>query len=228
MTSNQRTRQWLLLFLLILLAGCKSSPVGGLFGNWPTSTNAPFVEPTGATARPGGAAQLAAYSDSTSSEGTYSFTPDNTEIKFVGSAGPMRQSGSFEQFSGTFHLPSGRIEDGRIDVQIDMNSIKTKIGLLTRHLKAKDFFDVSRFPTSRFVSTAIQPTGEPGRYLISGSLTIHGVTQNVQLPALFRVGGDQVEISIEYVVRQTDFGMETGARKAKNDVPVTIVTKLRR
>ena len=154
------------------------------------------------------------------------FSPDNTSIEFVGAAGPMRQPGSFEQFSGTCRFEGKNITNGTLDLQIDMKSIKTNIGLLTRHLRSKDFFDVEQYPTSRFESANIRPTDKPNYYLVSGDLTIHGTTNHVQLPARIQFIGDQLHLEMEFIVRQSDYGMERGAKKAKDEVPVTVKAKI--
>ena len=164
-------------------------------------------------------------SGDTSGSTGVALSPTNTQIEFTGAAGPMKQKGHFNQLSGSFAIPKAN-QSGSIDVTISMESLETKNWLLTKHLKSRDFFDVKQHPTSRFVSTSIQPTQHPERYLVVGQLTIHGVTQNIESPAIINVNPDGLQLSMEFTVRQTDFGMERGARKTRNEVPVSITAKI--
>ena len=54
-------------------------------------------------------------------------------------------------------------------------------------LESSDYFDTQQFPTWTFSSTKITPT-KPSRFTMDGDLTMHGVTQPVQLDV--SVSGD--------------------------------------
>ena len=155
-------------------------------------------------------------------------TPENTQITFRGKAGLMTQSGSFQRFSGQLDLQGNRPQDAKLEVQIEMDSVKTRIGLLTRHLKSDDFFEVDVFPTASFVSTVIQPTESPNRYQVQGRLTIHGVTRTVTIPATIQIRANEVLMDMEWIVRQTDYRMEKGAKHAKDEVPITVTASISR
>ena len=71
----------------------------------------------------------------------------------------------------------------------------------TRMLGA-DVLDTARFPTIRFVSTAIEPAGSD-RWNVSGNLTIHGVTRPLTFPVVLSDGRYRGEAKI----RQRDFGI---------------------
>jgi polyisoprenoid-binding protein YceI len=71
--------------------------------------------------------------------------------------------------------------------------------------------DVARFPSIRFVSTGVtglgrQPDGH--RIAVRGSLTLHGVTRAITLPARIDFKADTIEASGTVTIRQTDFGMK--------------------
>ncbi len=155
-------------------------------------------------------------------------TPDNTQITFLGKQGWITQPGSFQRFSGKMDLPGDRPQQGELEVQIEMDSVKTRIGLLTRHLKSDDFFDVDVFPTASFVSSRIEPAEAPSHYTLQGRLTIHGVTRTVRLPARIQVRPDEVLLEIEWIVRQTDYRMEKGAKHADDEVTITVTSSIPR
>jgi polyisoprenoid-binding protein YceI len=155
-------------------------------------------------------------------------TPANASIAFTGSTSLTSHTGHFEAFEGTLEAPTEDPKDLKIRVAVTMDSTTTKIGLLTKHLKDEDFFDVARFPTSEFVLDQINPTGEVGRYQVSGRLTLHGVQRPVAFPARITVTPEEVIFDATMTVRQTEFGMTEAAKKTKDDVPVTISIRGRR
>lgn len=154
--------------------------------------------------------------------------PDNTQITFTGKAGPITHAGSFQRFSGFMDIRSDDPTDGKLEVQIEMDSVKTRINLLTRHLKSKDFFEVKNFPTSSFISTDIESTENPGEYSLNGRLTIHGVTRHVKIPAKIQVRPTEVLMELKWDVNQTDYRMDKGALRAQNVVPITVTASLPR
>ena len=67
-------------------------------------------------------------------------------------------------------------------------SVSTTNTILDGELKSADWFDATKFPTIRFVSTALKPTG-PLTADITGDLTFHGITRPVVLAARFNGAG---------------------------------------
>ncbi len=184
---------------LIALAGCQL--FGG--GNKPTPPT-PTVAATPARA------------------GVIAIEPSSASIKFTGSTAIMSQEGHFESFQGSLEMPTKDPKDASIRVKVDMASTTTKIGLLTKHLKGEDFFDVEKYPTAEFISERIAATSEPGRYQVTGRFTIHGVSQPVAFPARIVVKGEDVTFDATILLSQTAFGMTEAARKTKDEVPVTV------
>lgn len=87
--------------------------------------------------------------------------------------------GRFREFSGSVELD----EDGAlrgVEATIAAQTIDTGVGQRDQHLRSPDFFDAARFPTLSFRSTRVDPLG-PGRYLVTGDLTMHGQTKSVAL-----------------------------------------------
>ena len=87
--------------------------------------------------------------------------------------------------------------------------------------------DAAQYPTIAFHSTAIDVTG-PGRWRVTGDLTLHGVTRQVE----GTVSGSSDRYTGSAIVRQRDFGIEPiavagGLVKVKNDVRIdfTIVSR---
>jgi polyisoprenoid-binding protein YceI len=155
--------------------------------------------------------------------------PDNTSIRFVGASLVNRQPGTFSRFNGRLELATNDPCDSRLVIEIAMDSVATNIPLLTKHLKRADFFDVEHFPKATFVSTRVEASRATGAtHVLTGNLTIHGVTRTVSIPARFAVSANLVALDATLEIRQSEFGMEKAAHKTDDIVPITISSRLPR
>jgi polyisoprenoid-binding protein YceI len=149
---------------------------------------------------------------------------ENTRVTFIGTAGPSSHEGEFERLQGEWALPNGDPKVSRLWVRVETGSLRTKIGLLTKHLEGKDFIDVEHFPTATFVSSRIDPADGQGgaTHLVTGEFTIHGVNRAVTFPARIVVTANMATLDGTFPISQTAFGMAASAEKTKDEVPVTV------
>jgi polyisoprenoid-binding protein YceI len=173
----------------------------------------------------GPAPRPAAAPPATTAARTVTLSAENTRVTFIGSAGGTSHEGTFDRLSGTWELPTDDPKDSRLAVRIEVDSLRTRIGLLTMHLKRSDFLDAKQCPTAAFQATRIEPEPGPGgtTHRVTGEFTIHGVTRSVTFPAKLVVGPDLASLEATFPVSQTAFGMAAGAEKARDEVPVTVV-----
>lgn len=94
--------------------------------------------------------------------------------------------GRFNTFDGTFSYDPQNAAANKAAVNIDVASIDSNHAERDKHLRSADFLDVEKFPQARFVSTAYQDKGD-GKGVLSGNLTLHGVTKPVTI-AVERIG----------------------------------------
>jgi len=90
--------------------------------------------------------------------------------------------GRFNDFEGRFEYDKGHLADSSVEVTIDMASLDTNHAERDKHLRSGDFFDVADFPTATFRSTSVEPTGD-GHFLLTGEMTIKGVTREIEIDA---------------------------------------------
>jgi polyisoprenoid-binding protein YceI len=115
--------------------------------------------------------------------GTWVFDPNHTSVEFVARHMLTKVRGRFNEYEGTIVIAE-RPEDSSAVVEIQAASVETKTDMRDGHLRSGDFFDVERWPTITFRSTAVRPTGGR-RFELVGDLTIRGVTRPVTLEAEF-------------------------------------------
>ena len=134
--------------------------------------------------------------------------------------------GNFKTFEGTIVAPNDSYENATIKFSADAGSINTNNEHRDGHLKSEDFFDVEKFPKLTFVSTKITKTGE-NEYEITGDFTMHGVTKEVTLKAVFNGiskngDGDRVSgFDITGSISRKDFGLTWNAAVETGGVVVS-------
>ncbi|GLH73618.1 hypothetical protein GETHLI_21200 [Geothrix limicola] len=112
---------------------------------------------------------------------TYKIDPVHSEISFKVRHALAKVSGRFSKFSGTVKVDAKDISKSSVEVSIDAASISTDNEARDKHLKGPDFFDVEKFPTITFKSTAVKEVAK-GKLEITGDFTLHGVTKKITFP----------------------------------------------
>jgi polyisoprenoid-binding protein YceI len=91
--------------------------------------------------------------------------------------------GRFADYDARIEADWAALARSQLDVTIRTASIDTGWAERDAHLRSPDFFNAEAFPTMRFVSRAIEETGE-GKARIVGDLTLLGVTRPLVLDAV--------------------------------------------
>jgi polyisoprenoid-binding protein YceI len=137
----------------------------------------------------------------------YVITPENSKIEFIGAKVTGHHNGSFKKFSGTIDY-AGQVETSRVSLTIDSSSLETDTPDLTKHLKTADFFDVAKYPTATFESTAIRPGGDKGAtHTVTGNLTMHGVSKSISFPATIAATPGEITVESSFAINRKDFGI---------------------
>jgi polyisoprenoid-binding protein YceI len=148
--------------------------------------------------------------------------------------------GQFDGPTGTVTYDPANIPGTlRVDASIDARTINTRNADRDKDLRSDLFFDVNRFPKITFKSKRAE--GTPGRFKVTGDLTMHGVTKEVVLdvegptPAIKDIWGNtRVGATASTVVDRRDFGLlysrilEGGGAVVGNDVTISIDLELTR
>lgn len=140
---------------------------------------------------------------------TTQITPENSKVEFVGSKVTGHHDGGFKKFSGTIDLVNGKVEESKVSVEIETDSIFSNDDKLTTHLKSPDFFDVQKFPKASFTSTKIVVDSAKGAdaYTVTGDLDLHGQKKSVTFPATIKISADGVTVNADFSINRKDFGI---------------------
>jgi|GEM_PF-184299 polyisoprenoid-binding protein YceI len=88
--------------------------------------------------------------------------------------------GNFRKFSGKIVYDPANPAGASVNATIITASIDTDNDRRDGHLKSPDFFHVADYPEASFKSNSVKKDGD--RLLVSGDLTIRGVTKSVVMP----------------------------------------------
>jgi polyisoprenoid-binding protein YceI len=144
------------------------------------------------------------------------------------------------QFSGTISYDAADPDASAIQVEVvtaalvaDDQPTRRRFGLtgemaaadaaeIDRAMKSERQLDVARFPSIAFKSTAVRKQAD-GRVLVTGRLTIRGVTAEVEFPAVVTVEGGRLRGRAELTFKQSAFGYRPysallGAIKNRDEV----------
>jgi polyisoprenoid-binding protein YceI len=99
---------------------------------------------------------------------------------------PRSVTGQFSGLRGGLTIDRERPERSRGTLIVSAGTVKTGQPARDDHLRRADFFNVERFPSIRFVSTAVE-TVDPaiGSYRITGELTVKETTKLVTVDLLY-------------------------------------------
>lgn len=123
--------------------------------------------------------------------GTYNADPHHTLVGWrVNHMGFNDYLGQFGNVKGTLVLDPAAPSKAKLDVTIPIVSLSTVSADLTKHMLGPDFFDSAKFPEARFVSTGVQVSGTSA--VVTGNLTLRGVTKPITLKARFVGAGTNV------------------------------------
>jgi polyisoprenoid-binding protein YceI len=120
---------------------------------------------------------------------TYDIDPVHSQVGFSIKHIFSKLPGQFKQFSGVILADEKNPAASSVDVTIQTASIFTDNDQRDAHLRSADFFAADSFPTITFKSTKVTPAGKT-RYLVTGKLTMRGVTRTVVLNMEFLGKGE--------------------------------------
>ncbi len=166
----------------------------------------------------------------------YKIDPAHTNVGFsVQHLMISRVNGSFTDVAGTILHDPADVTKSSVEVTVKTNSITTNNTNRDNHLRSADFFDVEKFPEMTFRSTTIRKQGQG--YLCVGTLTLHGVSKEVQIP--FQIMGTvtdplgEVRLGVEgqLSLDRKEFGinwnkvLDNGGVAVGNKVNMTLIVE---
>ncbi len=133
--------------------------------------------------------------------------------------------GRFNDFSGSILFDDKDPSKSSVDVVIKTTSINTDNSNRDNDLRSPNFLDTTKFPELTFRSKSVEKKGDA--YVAHGTLTIHGVSKDVDLPFSLTgpVGtqrGKALGAEASLPINRQDYGIAGGGAMVGNDVKIEI------
>jgi len=179
-------------------------------------------------------AALAMAATAAAQAGTWQIDPNHTAAQFaVRHLGVSTVRGAFTKVSGSATYDPADPSKTSLEATIDANSVDTRVEMRDNDLRSARFFDVQKYPAITFHSKQTKVAG-PGKLLITGDLTIHGVTKEVVLdvdgptaPIKNPMGsGQRTGASATTKINRQDFGVSTMPGAIGDEITITIDAEL--
>ena len=164
---------------------------------------------------------------------TYDIDPAHSEATFTVRHLITKVRGRFSEFAGSIAFDEATPANSTVTFTIQAASIDTNQKDRDAHLRSGDFFDVEKFPTISFVSTALTTRGDDV-YEVTGDFTIRDVTRRITLPvsllgkATDPWGNERIAFEADYTLNRKDYGLnwnaalETGGFLVGDDVKISL------
>lgn len=133
-------------------------------------------------------------------------------VEWTGKKVTGQHNGTVDITSGSLVVDGDQLVGGQF--VIDLNTIndvdmegeyKQK---LEDHLKSEDFFDVANHPEATFEITAVTASTEASVFVVSGNLTIRGVTKNITFDAhVAELTETSANVKADFNIAREDWGV---------------------
>jgi polyisoprenoid-binding protein YceI len=164
--------------------------------------------------------------------GAYDIDTSHTTAAFsVRHAGIAKVRGTIAVTAGTITVGED-LESSSVTAELDAKSVSTGDAGRDGHLQGADFWHAEEKPTWYFTSTDIRADGD--EYVISGDLTINGITKGAELKTEFTgtakdpFGNDRAGFEASLEINRKDYGLtwnaslETGGFLVGDKVKITL------
>ena len=163
----------------------------------------------------------------------FKIDPNHSSVNFaVGHAGGISTVvGRFTQFEGKIVFDDKDVTKSSVNVTIKTASINTDVAARDNDLRSARFFDVEKFPEITFQSKSIEKKGDG--YVAHGTLTIHGVSKDVDLPFEMKgpndsgKGGKVLGVHASTTINRVDYGVGQAAPMIGSDAKLDLYVEAR-
>ena len=167
-----------------------------------------------------------------SAESDWTIEPANSRLDFHLKNMGMGVDGKFTKVSGTVKYDGKNLAQASVDAKVDIDSVDTGYEMRDKHLKNKDFFDISKYPAAEFTSNKIE-VEKSGDFKIYGRLSLHGIPQEVILNAtplkesVDKAGRKHLSTTATNQIERKSYGIGgLGAASISNEVSLNLTIDL--
>lgn len=132
----------------------------------------------------------------------------------------------FTDFAVDLAFDPARPQEARIDVRVNVASLRARSRAEEINLREAPFFDVRRFPQARFSANGATELGG-GLYRAAGELTLRGATRPLTIEFRPSFAGDRASATASTVLDRTIFGIGMALPEFARDTPLSHRVEIR-
>lgn len=172
--------------------------------------------------------------ETATAQGVWTIDPVHSRLQYeILHNGTTDYVGTFDGVDATLDY---RGDDVKVTGKIDLTSVDLNDEQQRGHVFSPDFFDVERYPTAEYESTAVK--FEEGEVVVEGNLTLRGKTNPVTLrgqinePTVNIAGSETIHVKLAGEINRQDYGVSwsldlpNGKPVLGDDVKVTLSLEL--
>jgi len=159
---------------------------------------------------------------------TGNWTADATKAKITFTVdGPFgKVHGSFSGLKSAFQFNENDLSGSKLTASIDPNTVNSGVGLRNTHLRNDEqFLNTKKYPEIRFSSRKIVKS--PDGYLLTGDLTLKGITKSIEIPFTFSPAGNTGIFKGRFTIKRLDYqiGKEGGSVGSTININIEVPLK---
>lgn len=141
----------------------------------------------------------------------WALVPENSSLAFEATQYGQVFHGSFRRFDARIAFDPEKLDQSRVQVQIDISSVRTGSADRDAQALTSDWFDRSAYPVAVYEAHSFEQISG-GEYIAHGTLTIKDVTMNVDVPfeLVFEEDGALAKMSGALSLDRLAFGVGQG------------------
>lgn len=152
--------------------------------------------------------------------------PAQSDIAFVSKQMGATVEGHFRKFDAQLAFDPKKPETSKIAFTVDLASASLGAPELEAEVVKAEWFNTKAFPQATFQSSSIKASG-PGKFDITGKLTIKGNSRDVTVPISLVQSGGNTTASGSFVIKRLEFKIGDGDWKDISLVANEVQVKLK-
>lgn len=128
----------------------------------------------------------------------------------------LNTDGEIKGLRGRISWDPQQPQSAVFNVTVNAATINTGIDMRDEHLRKEEYFDVARYPTIQFVSTAVTATE------VTGNLLLKGVTRSISFPYKVTAANGYYLFEGSFTINRKDFGIGGGSVSLGSTVTVNL------
>lgn len=136
---------------------------------------------------------------------SYASDAVRSRLEFSGMQAGAAFKGVFKKFAVTARFNPAQPEAGRIEVQIDVDSLDSQDEERDKALRGAEFFDTAKIPGAHYVTRGITRTAQG--FAAVGTLTLRGVSRDVPIDFQFTPVAGAATLIGNSTIKRLDFGV---------------------